>query len=1253
MPGSKLDSFLSVARKVRSSLLFSGVSLLAAARAFVAGESRIIATVRDRGGAVMGGDSSIASDGQPMRKHFALSALLSVLVAFLFLSGSLAQAQVGVGSISGTVHDAAGAVVPGGSIRLRNSDTELERIAQADATGFYVFPSVSVGHYELETTVTGFKPYKRTGLIINVGTKLKEDIDLEVGSQSQTVTVSDTAIQIETEDTEIGEVVTGTEIQSVALNGRSYTDLLALQPGIVPMSTQTPDSVVMAGATVAINPSGALNPGNQSIAGQREDANGFLVNGGDVKELMNGGTLIIPDLDSISEFRVLTDNFDAEYGNYSGGIIAVVTKSGTNQFDGSAFEFLRNTRLDAKNFFSPSVETYRQNQFGGTVGGPIRRKSKLFFFADYQGTRTEDGLSTGDISVPTLSERSGNLLGAASLFETGCSGPCIVSPCNVAATCLATQLSKQLSSAVGAPVTVSPGENYYTPGCTSYTECVFPNGVFPMGAWAAPAQHLLKYIPTPNIGSSVFSTGSDAETVRDDKGSLRGDGGNLRWGQLAAYFFYDNFKVNDPYPTEQGGSSVPGFGALNIGTAQLISLGDTKTMGSSGVNDAHVGYMRTRNNVGQPSGAVGISLASQGFVTGAGTEGIAPLDPAIEGPENMIFNSYVVGEPITNLTQANNTFTGGDDFSKVVGKHTMMVGFQGIFDQISVHPNPEFNGGFTFSGSQTGSDFVDFLVGAPNLYNQADSQSYYPRHKYFAAFGQDSWQATPDLTLNYGVRWELMEYWSEKYDQVPTFIPGEQSQVYPNAPPSIVYVTDNGVPSTLVPGRNRFSPRIGLAFSPGKSGRWLGKIFGSPKQTSIRAGYGIYHSVVQGNTIAFDEPQPPYGLSYTSSAPPLFATPFTNATGETNTNPFPLTFVRYGATATDPHSGLNYSQYEPIQGMTAPPPTNTFPYTEQYFLSFEREITRKTVLQLNYVGSEGHHLLLVYSANPGNPALCLSLPGCGPGDENTPFLTSSGQTVGCTRVGLGCNFGNDDYEASKGNANYNSFQASLRHTGQGLDVTAGYTYSKSIDQASSLADVADPYDFALTRGLSAFNLKHNLVVTYDYAIPFEPLARHSNRLTAGWKVSAITRASTGFPVTLSSDDDNSLQGSNPNGVNNRYIDLPDVLPGSLEINHHPANGRPYFNTSMFTPNALGTPGDAKRRYFAGPGSFDTDALLEKSTPISEGRSLQARLEAFNVFNHSQFFGPAAVNGDISSSLFGQVVQAASPRLLQLAAKFIF
>src|SRR5882724_3040629 len=344
-----------------------------------------------------------------------LSFMLSPYSAFVV------SADTG-GSISGTVTDQTGAVVPDTTVTTLNLDTTVQQTTKTNSNGSYTLTNLPVGRYEIEIIREGFKPYKRTGLIIDVNAALREDITLTMGEQSEEVVVSDTAVHVETESSQMGEVVTGTQITAVALNGRSFTDLLALQPGIVPMSTQQPDSIIMAGVTVAIAPSGVLNPGNQSISGQREDANGFMVNGGDVKELMNGGTTIVPNLDSIGEFRILTNNFDAEYGNYSGGVVNVVTKSGTNRFHGSGFEFLRNTALDARNFFSPERSFYRQNQFGGTMGGPIRQ-NKVFYFGDYQGTRQSQGFDTGLISVPSLADRSGNLADEAGSLTGDVGGP--------------------------------------------------------------------------------------------------------------------------------------------------------------------------------------------------------------------------------------------------------------------------------------------------------------------------------------------------------------------------------------------------------------------------------------------------------------------------------------------------------------------------------------------------------------------------------------------------------------------------------------------------------------------------------------------------------------------------------------------------------------------------------------------------------------------------------------------------------------
>jgi hypothetical protein len=742
------------------------------------------------------------------------------------------------------------------------------------------------------------------------------------------------------------------------------------------------------------------------------------------------------------------------------------------------------------------------------------------------------------------------------------------------------------------------------------------------------------------------------------------DGNSSRWGLLSAYYYFDDYRLNNPYPSGQGGATVPGFAGLNIGRSQLISLGQTKAFGSTSVNEVHLSFMRNANNVGQPSGGVGPSLASQGFVAGPGTPGIVPLAPKIEGIENVVFTAFVMGTPITNLAQANNTYSISDNFSKVIGTHSIKTGAQFGYEQVNVNPNPTFNGSFAFFGSETGLDFADFLIGVASNYNQADSQTFYGRHKYAAAFLQDSWKVEQSITLNYGVRWDLMQYWSEKYNQIPTFVLGQQSKVYPTAPTSLVYPTDPGVPNTLVPQRNKFAPRIGIAYSPTKSDGLLGKIIGGRGKTSIRAGFGLFYSVIQGNTIAIDEPQPPYGLSYTSPAPPLFATPFISAAdGTRHVQPFPLKFPPLDATIKHPNPNIDFSPFLPQAGMTAPIPSNTYPYNENYFLSIERQLGSNTLLSVSYAGSQTHHLLLVYSANPGNPALCLALsnpdavapgtPTCGPFAEDLTYTTASGKIFNGTRGPLGPNFHNDDYEASVGNSNYNSLEASVRHTGTRFSFSAAYTFSKSIDEASSISDPTDPFGFRRTRALSAFDLKHNFVVNYQHQLPLAGLIPGPKYLTDGWGISGITRISTGFPVSLHSDGDNSLMGSLPNGVNNHSLDRPDFIPGPLNLNHDPRNGQPYFNTSLFVENALGSPGTASRRSFYGPGQFNFDLALLKTFRFTESKQLQFRLETFNTFNHTQFFGPAAVDGDRDSGTFGQVIKAAPPRLVQLAAKITF
>ena len=1146
--------------------------------------------------------------------------------------------------MSGTLRDPSGGVVPGATITLTNAVLKSEFKATSDDQGFYSFPTLPVGHYDMTIEAAGFKTEQKTDLAVDTDASLKLDVVIELGAQSETVLVQATDTQIDTAATQLGEVVTGSQMTALPLNGRSFTDLLAIQPGIIPVTTLLPSSVIMAGVTGSLSPSGDLNPGNLSIDGQRESSNGFMVNGVDVQEHMNGGTSIVPNLDSIDEFRVLTNNFDPEYGNYNGGMVTVVTKSGSDSLHGSGFEFLRNTDLDARGYFDPTRAPFRQNQFGGTLGGPIKRQ-KLYFFADYQGTRTTEGVPTGLITVPSAQERSGDFLGQASSLTGKVSG-----------TYLASLLSQKLGYAVSA------GEPYYTTGCSSTSACVFPGATIPQNVWSTPATNLLNYIPAPNSGVDQFSTSAFPETVRDDKASGRVDA-NTHWGQLSLYYFLDNYRVDNPYPQQQGGASIPGFDALTYGQAQLITLSDAKAFGSGTVNDFHIGFLRYANVIGQPQGGLGVSLASQGFASGP--TGIVVQAPQFEGVENIAFPSFVMGVPITNETQNNNTLFLSDTFSKVFSPHTLKFGGQFHWDQVNEHPNATFNGTFNITGTQTGNAFADFLLGLPSNFTQSSGEPFYLRDRYTGLFAQDSWRIRHDLIFNFGLRWEyIMPFW-EKYNQLQTIIPGRQSVVYPNAPAGLVVPGDPGIPSTIAPSKpDNFAPRLGVAYSPGFDHGILNKIFGTSGNSSIRASYGMFYTAFPGLSAGIMYAVPPFGYTYLSSTPPLLATPFISAANGTQAgNPFPITFPPHNVSPSNPYTSFDFSSVIPISGDPYFYYRNDVPYTENYMFSFERQITPHTLLTMSYVGNQGHHLLGVVSTNPGDQALCLSLsqpsavapgsPTCGPFAEDAVITSSTRQVYRGTRVGLGPNYGEVTAQETIANSNYDALETTLRYTGRRSSFLLGYTYSKSIDQASNLGEQLNPLDLRGTRAISAFDMKHNFVASYQLALPFDQLFRRNNRLTDGWSLAGTTRFSTGLPVTLYDDSDNSLLGTLGNGINNNLLDTPDYDGAPLEINTNPRNGKSAFNVAAFSPETLGHLGNASRRFFYGPGINNFDLTLNKLVRLTESKSLEFRLEAFNAFNHAQFYGPASVDGEVNDPNFGRIVSAASPRLLQLATKFSF
>ena len=1111
-------------------------------------------------------------------------------------------------SIGGLVHDVTGSVIPSAEVNLRLAGATAPISQVTDGQGRFQIAVPAPGSYAIEVHAGGFAVYSAQAVVSAAAPDANVDVTLAVSGDAETVEVMANALAAETTSTQLGETLQSKKMESVPLNGRSFTDLMAVQPGIVPVNTSQPGSVIMSGVA-STPPSGDANPGDLSISGQREDSNGFRVNGADVEEDVNMGTSIVPNLDAIDSFQVLTSNFDAEYGNSSGGQILVTTKSGTPQLHGSAFEFLRNTALDARNYFSSDRAAYRQNQFGGTLGGePFQRGVMLF--GDYQGTRLTEGIDTGDIAVPSAAERGGDF---SQVPLTG----------SVNGNAWAAQLSSELGQ------TVTAGEPYAQ---------VFPTGKIPQSIWPAPAKYLLTSIPGPNAGDAVFATASAAETLQDDKGGLRADWSRGK-SALTGYYFVDQYSLDNPYPTGTGGANVPGFDATSNGRAQLLSLQHTMTFGSTMLNEAHLSYMRNANAVGQPRGGVGPTLAAQGF------NGIVPLKPATEGIENVAFNDFTIGVDTTALVQAENIFEGADAFSRIIGKHGLKFGGELHLDQINTHPDVVFNGSLSFNGSETGVDFTDFLLGVTSSYTQGQAESFYNRNLYLSAFAQDSWKATSQLTVNYGVRWDRIRPWLEKYNQLQTLVKGEQSQVFPGAPQGLVFPGDPGVLDSLAPPRNNFSPRVGIAYAPGPAGRrLLEKMIGSAGSTSIRLGYGMYSTAYEGLSAGIMSANPPYGYTYTSAAPPLFTSPFTvAATGASAGQRFPLQQVAYGASRANPNSTVNWSQFEPLVGIPAVDPRDVTPYAQHWMASVERQFGAGTLATLSYVGTSSHHLLVLEEANPADPALCLSLgAACGPFNEQA------------ARTTFGPEFGSVELQRTIANANYNALEATLNHRSHGLDLLGSYTYSKSIDQSAGLPEPVNPINPSLSRGLSAFDMRHNFVASFHYEVPkLKSNDRLLHAVADGWAVAGIARFTTGLPVTLLNNNDTSLLGTIPNGINNNGVDTPEWSGNSLDLNTDPRGGAAVFDASQFSLPALGTMGNARRRFFSGPGMENLDATLSREVRMSEGRTFEFRAEAFNAINHAQFFGPATVEGNMSSGTFGQAVSAMPPRLMQIAVRYKF
>ncbi len=1203
--------------------------------------------------------------------------IVAWLVFSLMVWPWMAKAQVTTGSFIGTVTDPSGATVPGAEVTVTNLATGLSRSVTTDGAGSYQFLDVPVGSgYRITVVAKGFQRSIQENITLLVNQHYRADFRLRLGAVVQTTTVSANAAQVETTSTQVGDVIQSHQIVNMPLNGRSYLDLLPLQPGVEPED-------INVGRNQSVTPD--FRGGNLAVNGQRESANTFVINGATAQEYESNGAANVPILDSIQEFRMLTNSFNAEYGGYSGSVVNVVTKSGTNSFHGDLFEFLRNDKLDARNFFDRNQTNvltgqelpgtargiYKQNQFGGTLGGPIL-KNHLFFFGAYQGTRQRIGETTSLVSLPSQAERQGNFSNVTSIGYQPLTGV-------VRGDTSSNAFPATLSSLLG--YTVSPGEPYWVPGCSTQADaeagmCVFPNEIIPQKAWSAPAKDLLRYFPNPTgfiNGQPFFGTSSAETRYQEDKFSGRIDWNYKPTDSWMFYYDLDKANVLDPF----GGGNIPGFSSTRLSHMNLATLSDTHIFGSNRVNRFQVSWNRVTLPGNTPVGGKG-SVASFGFQEGG--LGIIPGLAAYEGVPHVNLGQLGIafGSPFPFYTLSN-AWEAHDDFSWILGKHTVKFGgFYGHYKWIS-KLLPAGNGSFGFAGSETGNDFADFLIGAPDSYVQSSVTGADLRRNAAALYAQDSYRLQQNLTVNYGLRWSYIEPWYDVHGAIQSFIPGEQSQLFPDSPTGWVFPGDPGVPSMLArTPLDVFDPRLGVAYSPNFTDGILGKVFGGPGKTSIRAAYAIIHTSFSTRGQSIEGGDAPFGIYYVSPALVYFSEPFRSRVSSSNPGQrFPYAGPPQGSgglAAAGPN--FSFAPFLPIAGSPGYETSNGIPYAEDFNLSIERQLSSSTLLTVAYIGTRGHRLFSQIPFNPGIAQKCLHIAalfaaagqagqGCGPFGEDSIY-TINGQTFYGTRPfsvtsgrylnqGL-LDFGDNTWDATLANSNYNALQVTLEKRAGSVRLLAAYTYSKSLDNASMFDELVNPFNPKLSKALSAFDMTQNFTLSYSWDLPFQHVASRKNgaiyKLLDGWQLAGITTLTTGLPIQIGETGDQSLCNCGPAEGEANPVNFPDFNGNGSPATENPrsTSTHQYFSTTGFSLQPLGSEGTASRRFFHGPGTANFDVALMKDIRINERFTLQARGEFFNIFNHANFMNP---NGTYGTSTFGDVTAAAGPRIGQVALKIIF
>lgn len=1178
-----------------------------------------------------------------MKRKLGFLAALIAAAVFLIVPAYQAQAQSIYAVIHGTITDTTGAVIPGATVTALDTATGIHTTVQTNASGYYTFPQLQIGGpYTVTVTANGFQQFASHGLVLHANDNRQIDAHLKVGTASQTVEVQAAAVQVETADTQLKQVVTSQQILNAPLLGRDASGLQKLQPGTVESSDRF---------------------GTFSSNGNQTQDNSYLLNGADINDgpLQDEGITINPD--ALAEEDFVTSTLNPDVARNSGEEINQVIKSGTNQFHGDVFEFYRDTFLNNGNYFSHTRPNYHQNIFGATLGGPVF-KNKLFFFLAYQGRRNRIA-STQLSPVFNTNQLEGNFSGDNNVANAG----------------NAAQGQSTSNDSVGLTSNPIP---FAINGCakgTAWNAC-FPTGNVQISPsdWNPIASKLLqKFMPAANetIGGGSYYNFNAGTTGVNDQGVIRADyhisQKDSLWG--ATVFQSSPSTAELPF----GGADLPGFGSTQAEHFKVFMAAWNHTFNSTTLNDLRAGYYRFNFAAVEPQqivlpSSLGFDITPQSKQSGLPNVAITGLNTpfgfSFEGPQPR---------KDTNLDAA-------DNFTKIVGNHSLQFGFH--YEQFGV-ANPYYannNGAYGFAGKgsySSGDPIVDFVMGIPDTYTQTSGGLIDTiAHEYYA-YAQDSWRATQDLTVNYGIVWDV-ETPNQNHQfngtGITCWTPGnETSKVYPGGPPGLTYAADPGCNLAGGPTAkwNHFGPRFGFAWSPSSGPAML---VGAPDSHSfaLRGGFGVYwnRDAQEGQLQNLGDPPGIFSTngvsSYIEKTSPSFANPFADVAGNGSVaNPFPYSPPAPGAQLDwVNYAGLDISEF---------PKNYTVPYAYNFNLNVQRALPSHMVLEVGYVGSLGRKLVRDYEGDritQTGHAECLANPACVanaaygalafPQYYTQPAVAASG-IPWYLSVGE---------QATDGASSYNSLQVSLRKAPtHGLQFTMAYTYSHALDNGSGLessgfnglgVNTFPGYEY-LSYGDSDFDARHRLALSYNYMVPLpSSWNQHlwAREAVGGWHLSGVTALQTGFPVTMLDEGDyNSLYCSQysyyscPSNPNTSTYHIKTLNP--RDASHL------WFDPSVFSGETVGQFGNVKRNFFHGPGFNYTDLSLYKAFPMGgEHRSLEIRLDAYNAFNHANFSAPdsnytdgpgyfGVITSVVGSSTADVNGEPTPGRDVQLSGKFYF